>query len=112
MKIHNFKLQNKPFTNIKNGLKTIEMRLYDEKRQLVEKGDIIVFKNIENEETLTTRVVNLYKFSNFKDLYQNFDKTKLGYNSQEEAKPEDMEKYYKKEEMQKYGVVGIEVEIV
>ncbi len=112
MKIHNFKLQNKPFTSIKNGLKTIEMRLYDEKRQLVEKGDLIIFKNIENEETLTTRVVSLYKFSNFKDLYQNFDKTKLGYNSQEEAKPEDMEKYYKREEMQKYGVVGIEVKII
>ena len=35
--LHEMKLQNGPFNSIKNGKKTIELRLYDEKRQKVKK---------------------------------------------------------------------------
>lgn len=31
---HQMKLNNEPFESIKNGTKTIELRLYDEKRRL------------------------------------------------------------------------------
>ena len=33
VKIHQMKLNNKPFNMIKNGRKNIELRLYDEKRR-------------------------------------------------------------------------------
>ena len=37
------KLQPKPFAAIKNGTKTIEMRLWDEKRKHITVGDTIEF---------------------------------------------------------------------
>ena len=41
--IHNMKLNESPFERIKNGTKTIEFRLYDEKRRQIKIGDKIVF---------------------------------------------------------------------
>jgi len=41
--LHQMKLQPSPFEKIKNGSKTIEVRLNDEKRQLLKVGDEIQF---------------------------------------------------------------------
>ena len=38
---HEMKLNNGPFERIKNGTKTIELRLNDEKRQLLKIKDLI-----------------------------------------------------------------------
>ena len=46
------KLKNEPFVSIKNGLKTIEMRLFDEKRKQIKVGDTIEFTNIVSLEKL------------------------------------------------------------
>lgn len=108
---HKMRLNNDPFNSIKNGFKTIELRLYDEKRRLVKVGDIIEFTNITTNEKLNAKVVNIYKFNNFKELYENFDKVSLGYKIDEEASPSDMYKYYSKEEQDNYGVVGIEIKL-
>ncbi len=106
---HKMKLQPAPFESIKNGLKTIEIRLYDEKRQLVKIGDNILFISRTDGETILTQVVALHKFKNFADLYKSFDKVALGYNIDEIANSNDMAKYYTKEDQDKYGVVGIEL---
>ena len=37
---------------------------------------------------------------------------RLGYYDDEDAKPKDMSQYYSDEEIQKYGVVGIEIKKV
>lgn len=69
--MHQMKLQNDPFQMIKKGQKTIEMRLYDEKRKLVQVGDNISFTNIESGETLLTKVknwiVNIFLDNFYKD---------------------------------------------
>ncbi len=106
------KLQDKPFQSIKNRTKTIEMRLFDEKRKLIETGDEIVFTNLKSGESLKAKVKNIYLFKNFQELYNAFDKTKLGYQENEDANPSDMEIYYPKEEQQNYGVCGIEIEVI
>lgn len=41
---HILKLQPKYFNYINNGTKRIELRLYDEKRQKINIGDIIIFQ--------------------------------------------------------------------
>lgn len=41
-----------------------------------------------------------------------FDKIAIGYDKDDIANPEDMEKYYSKEEQNKYGVIGIEVRVI
>lgn len=106
---HNMKLNNEPYNSICYGNKDIEMRLYDEKRQLINIGDIITFTNRDTLDTFNVKVINLHKYNSFKELYREFDKVRLGYKENEDAKPEDMEKYYPKEEIDKYGVVGIEI---
>ena len=112
MNLHNLKLQNKPFCSIKNGQKTVEMRLYDEKRKQIKTGDEIVFTNIETSETLKCKVLNISVFKNFAELYKNFDKTTLGYSKTEIANPEYMNIYYSKEEQKNFGVCAIEIEVL
>ena len=110
--IHNMKLNNKPFYSIKNGMKTVELRLNDEKRQKVKVGDTIIFENIDNLEKISVLVLKIHKFDNFKKLYENIDKTLMGYSSEEVAHSSDMEKYYSIEQQNKYGVLGIEFRII
>lgn len=106
---HEMKLHNQPFEKIKNGTKTIELRLNDEKRQLLKIKDIIEFTNRTTQEKLLVEIDSLYKYPSFEELYKHFDKISMGYNENEEANPKDMEKYYSKEEQDKYGVLGIQI---
>ena len=50
MKVHEMNLQPKYFDFIKDGTKRIELRLYDEKRQSIQLGDIIEFAKSDNEK--------------------------------------------------------------
>ena len=104
-------LHPEPFSLIKNGQKDIEMRLYDDRRKLIKIGDTIVFTNNQTQEQLSVVVVNLYRFDSFDELYQRFDKTRLGYQEDEIASPKDMEKYYSPEYIAKFGVLGIEIKL-
>lgn len=106
---HKMKLKDKPFNSIKNGTKTIELRLYDEKRRLLDKKDTIEFRNILTEETLLVEVLNLYVFDTFEELFKHFDNISMGFSENEEIDPKVMEEFYTKEEQSKYGVVGIEI---
>ncbi len=108
MKIE-MKLQNEPFEKIKNGTKIYELRLKDEKRSKIKKDDFIEFTNILTNEKLLVKVIDIFSFNNFKDLYEVYDKTLLGYEQNEKADYKDMEEYYSKEEQEKYGVVAIEI---
>ena len=112
---HKMKLQPLPFSAIVSGRKTIEMRLFDEKRRNIRVGDHIVFTNMENaEESIIVKVANLYEFSSFSELYQNIPLEKLGYQPDEIpfASYKDMEKYYPQEKQRKFGVLGIEIELL
>ena len=106
---HNMKLNEEPYTSILYGKKDIELRLNDEKRQKIQVGDIITFTNINTKESFDSEVLDLYKSKDFSEIYNKFDKERLGYKSNEEADPKDMEKYYSEEMINKYGVVGIKV---
>jgi ASC-1-like (ASCH) protein len=109
-KIH-MNLTPAPFSMIKSGQKTIELRLLDEKRQQIRVGDNIIFTNIESGEALTKTVVKLHRFDSFEELYRALPLLKCGYTTEDvhAAHPSDMEQYYSAEEQRKYGVVGIEL---
>ena len=49
---HNMNLNNRPFKSIKEGTKTIELRLNDEKRSLLKVGDEIEFTNRDTNENM------------------------------------------------------------
>ena len=109
--MHEMRLHNSPFKLIKSGTKTIELRLNDEKRQLIKVGDSIKFINRVTEEEMVTLVKGLHYYDSFDELYKYFDKVSSGYAEDEDANPDDMSQYYSKDDILKYGVVGIEIEV-
>ncbi len=106
---HYMKLSAVPFYKIAEGKKKIELRLFDEKRKKISVGDNLVFKNAENRDVITATVKALHTFPDFIALYKNLPPTLCGYEGDEAADPTDMERYYTKEEIKKYGVLGIEL---
>lgn len=109
--IHAMKLDPSPFEMIKSGQKTIELRLYDEKRRQIKIGDAIVFTNNATGETLCKRVAGLHRFDSFDELYNSLPLLKCGYTAEnvDKAHSSDMERYYSADQQNKYGVVGIEL---
>ncbi len=110
--IHNMKLRDEPFAAVREGRKDIELRLYDEKRKLIQKGDLIIFKNTDSGESLACAVLALHVYDSFEKLYADFDKLRLGYSAGDIADPADMEKYYSPESIAEYGVLGIEIRLL
>lgn len=106
---HKMKLAPAPFQRICDGKKTVEMRLYDEKRAKIRIGDRIEFENVETRQTLECTVIDLIRFNDFYALYAHFDKTELGYTADEAASAEDMHAYYSPEQVKRYGVVAIKI---
>lgn len=109
---HYMKLKSSPFHKIKNGTKTIELRLNDEKRQQVLVGDFIEFTMMDDaSQKLTTRVTALHHFNSFAELYENLPKEKIGYTPDETPNPNHMDEYYPREKQEQYGVLGIELRL-
>lgn len=111
---HNMKLNPTPFANIKSGKKDIELRLYDEKRREIAPNDIIIFTNNETQETLPATVVGLCRFSDFGNLVSVVGAKRCGWDKSYpiEKYNADMEKYYSKEDIEKYGALGIVVKVI
>ena len=56
---HYMNLASEPFEQICSGAKTIELRLYDEKRQAVSAGDTIIFTNLADNHQVRAKVLEL-----------------------------------------------------
>ena len=106
--IHKMKLNESPFERIKDGTKTIEFRLYDEKRQMVKIGDKIEFSKLPNlQEKILVDVIDLYREDTFENLFRKL------FSDEEEIlrKAKSMYDIYLPEEEQQYGVLGIKIKI-
>lgn len=106
---HHMNLEESPFDFIKKNLKTVELRLNDEKRQLIKEDDKIIFTNIKTGETIIKKVFKKYVFKSFKELYDYFPKTLIGYQSDQISDYKDMLLYYSEDLIKRYGVLGIEL---
>lgn len=107
--LHEMNLVNTAFNKILSGKKTIELRLFDEKRQKISIGDNIRFHSTENKNIIVATVKALHIFKTFEELYTALLLDKCGYDDTKNAKPTDMLEYYTAEQIKKYGVVGIEL---
>ena len=113
--VHTLNLNPQPFENIASGRKTIELRLYDERRQEIAVGDTLVFVHTEDaSRTLTATVKALHLFPDFAALYAALPLDRCGYLPEEisTASPADMNVYYSAERQAQYGVVGIEIALL
>lgn len=112
MNTHQMNLTKNPFDKIKSGIKIIESRLFDEKRQKINIGDNIEFSCNENlNEKILTKVNAIYRYQNFLEMFNDFPPAFFGGNSIEELIKE-IETFYSKDAQQKNGVVGIKVNLI
>lgn len=107
--LHKMKLQESPFERIKNGTKTVEFRLYDEKRKKIKIGDQIEFSKLPDlQETILVDVLDLYREATFENLFKKL------FTDEDEIKKEtkSMYQYYSPDEEKQYGVVGIKISLI
>ena len=111
--VHEMKLHESPFKKIKSGKKTVELRLYDDKRRKINIGDKILFTNLTSQEMIAVTVTALYRFESFRKLFEKIPLEKCGNKCDTSIDDlvEQMRKYYLAEAEQKYGVLGIEIEL-
>lgn len=64
-------------------------------------------------ESFEVKVIELIKYNSFIDLFNDYDISILSNKSMsKEELLKDLEKFYTKEKQEKYGVVGIKIELV
>lgn len=110
--IHEMNSWEDAFEKIKEKTKSIEMRLSDKKRSHIKIDDIIEFTNVSSGEKIRCLVTDLLKYSDFEELYQHHNKILIGYGEDEDANPADMLEYYPKEDIERFGVIGIEIKVI
>ncbi|SRR6056297_2173254 len=112
---HQMKLYESPFDRIKSGKKRIEIRLFDEKRQSLNLGDIITFSKLPDlNDELSVEVIGLLRYKSFQDLVNDFPMSYFGYpdDHDKRAFAESIYSIYSKEDEQKYSVLGIRIKLV
>lgn len=112
---YKMRLRTQPFNKIYNGLKTIELRLFDDKRSMIKIEDVIRFELLEeSDKWIEVKVKELFRFDTFEELYATLPLEKLGYteDNKEDANYMNMRQYYTEEDEKKYGVLAIEFEVV
>lgn len=112
--IHEMKLQPQYFNFILNGTKRIEIRLNDEKRQNIKLGDKIKFlKEPDLNESFEAQVIGLLRYNSFEEMFKDYDISILSDKSMtKEELISVLEPFYTKEKQEKYGVLGIRIELI
>lgn len=105
---HDMRLHQEPFDMISSGVKNIEYRLNDEKRQQIKVGDTITFYRRPDEiETIKVIVEELKHYKNLLDMYSaTFDKDFKDRYENPQAVVDDTP-YYTDDEVKKYGCLAI-----
>lgn len=114
------------FEKVKAGTKTIEMRLFDDKRKLVDIGDYIEFRKLSDKnERVIRRVADLQPYESFKDAFERvyyenkkrieglrFTPEQLGSPADSDLKSlvDGMYKYYDKAQEKEHGVIAFTLE--
>ena len=107
--MHAMKVQTKYYNLLKSGIKTIELRLWDEKRRQIQVGDQITFSDLSNsDDTFIAQVLALHHANSFDKLCDIIQPAQAGFSTKEEL-VDCLQEFYTPENQKKYGVVGIEI---
>lgn len=111
--IHEMRLLERQFDNIKYNKKIIEVRLNDEKRKNIKSGDKIIFYKLPYmQESILVSVEEVFVFPSFLELYSRFPEEYFGYhNVSIEEKISEIYKIYNKEQEIMKGVVAIKFNV-
>lgn len=107
--IHEMRLDPDIFEQIENGNKTIEYRLYDEKRRKIKVGDKIKFKKRPDfKEIILVQVTEIFTEKTFENLFRKF------YSDEDKIKESAsyMNRFYSSEKVDEYGVIAIKFSVL
>lgn len=106
---HQMSLKKKAFERTRDGKKTVDIRLFDERRHSLSIGDIIEFRCSEEDLGILPRqVVGIYRYENLASLVKDFKAPELGFTLSEiELIDAYISEIYKKERIDKYGFIAI-----
>lgn len=109
-----FHLDSDVFDIVKNGNKNVEVRINDEKRRKLKIGDELIFlKRPLEDEKINAKVISLDYYDNFNKLVENYEMKRLYLETYTKEKfLKELERFYTKEEQNKFGVVAIGFEII
>jgi len=104
-----------PFELIKSGKKTVEIRLFDEKRQKLKVGDVIEFSKLPAlSEKMSVEVIALLRYKTFKSMIEDLGMECFGYSSgySQDYFLDKIYSIYSKEQEQGYSVLGIRIKLI
>ena len=93
------------------GIKTVQARLYDNKRRTFRVGDRIRLLRRPDGQSLMMEVIDLHVTPSFSELFEIASLKDFGFDSVEHGLSE-IRKYYPEDDELRYGVVGIRVRLV
>ncbi len=96
------------YNMVKSGTKTVELRLWDEKRRQISIGDEIMFTNADDKTTVI--VTGLYISDTFENLFKMFDVRDAGIGDVKTA-IDTIATIYPIERQRANGVVGIKIKL-
>ena len=109
--MHTMKVQTKYYRLLKSGIKTVELRLMDEKRQQIKVGDRITFSDLSDpQDTFVAEVVTLHHAPSFDKLCDTIQPQQAGFTTKQEL-IDCLQEFYTPKAQAQYGVVGIEIKI-
>lgn len=112
---YTMKLNEEPFERIASGKKTIEVRLFDEKRSKINIGDTITFFKLPDLKTfVNVEVIGLSRFKDFKRLFSVFGTKPFNHpiDFTIEKQIKGMREIYSQEKENEFGVLGIHMKLI
>ena len=107
--VHKMRLNKIPFEKIDSGNKTIESRLFDKKRRIINVGDSIEFEQYDNNsKKITAKVIAIYRYPSFSEMFYDFSPKYFGGGSRKSLLKE-INNIYSPREQSRFGVVGIKI---
>lgn len=109
--MHEMSVKTKYYNLLKSGLKTMELRLYDDKRKQIKIGDIIKFNDSSNDKDIfLAKVKNLHFSSDFNNLCDIIKPAQAGFETKDNL-IKALEEFYPLNRQAQYGVIGIEIDL-
>lgn len=107
---HHLHLDADIYSLVANGSKTVESRLNDEKRQLIQVGDTIIFKDRGSNHILTASVTALERYNTFEELFATRPARDFG-GPDTDWLVKQVHSFYDQDDILRYGVLGIVIKL-
>lgn len=112
---YSMNLLESPYDRISSGKKIIDIRLFDEKRQKLNVGDVIKFFKLPDlKDQVKVKNVAILRYKAFEDLVKDFGMEYFGYPKDYSVEDfvNSIYTIYSKEKEQQHGVLGIKIRLL